>query len=116
MEDVLEEIVGPIQDEYDEPEERDVVTLAPGEYLVVGTASLEDICELLRFDVEEEDTDGTDTIGGLFFGLLGHVPEVGDSVAYKAWRMVAERVDGRRVERLRLSRLPASPSDAEAGS
>ena len=117
MEDVLEEIVGPITDEYDEPEEHEIETIKHGDYMVAGSAGLEDICEALDLVVNEEDAEGNDTIGGLVFGLLGRVPEVGDSIEYAGWRMVVDSVESRRVDRIHITRLPSaegedSPRDA----
>ncbi|HET6382320.1 MAG TPA: hemolysin family protein [Armatimonadota bacterium] len=103
MEDVLEEIVGPIDDEYDEPEEKPIQHVSPGEYLVLGNAPLPDVCELLDFRVADEDEH--DTIGGFVFGLLGRAPEVGDSVEYEGWRFIVEDVEGRRIEHLRMIHL-----------
>ena len=119
MEDVLEEIVGPIDDEYDETEESDIQAVDNNHYLVVGSAGLEDVCEALDIVVEEEDAEGNDTIGGLVFGLLGRVPEVGDLLDYTGWRMEVLSVVSRRVDRLRVSRIQEPtkrPSDDTADS
>ena len=72
LEDMLEEIVGDIRDEYDEDEEDEVKEIAPNEYLVSGSAKLDDLNDRLDLELESEDYD---SIGGLFGGLLVHPSE-----------------------------------------
>lgn len=72
LEDLLEEIVGEIRDEYDTDEEDPIVKLSDREYLVLGSTNLEDLCEKLDLDFESDDYD---TIGGYLIGLLDHLPE-----------------------------------------
>ena len=74
LEDMLEEIVGDIRDEYDEDEEDEVKEIAPDEYLVSGSAKLDDLNDRLGLELESEDYD---SIGGLVIGLLEHLPEEG---------------------------------------
>jgi putative hemolysin len=124
MEDLLEEIVGDINDEYDIAEP--MFDVSPeGDLLIDGAAPISEVNE--RTDLELPDTD-FDTIGGYVFGALGRVPEVGDVVAIPAaepvvWLQV-EETEERRVARIRLTRLapvlvqpePATPpgsADAE---
>ena len=77
LEDMLEEIVGEIRDEYDQDEEDDVKEVAPDEYLVNGSAKLDDLNDRLGLELESEDYD---SIGGLVIGLLDHLPEEGEEV------------------------------------
>ena len=77
LEDMLEEIVGDIRDEYDEDEEDEVKEIAPNEYLVSGSAKLDDLNDRLDLELESEDYD---SIGGLVIGLLDHLPEEGEDV------------------------------------
>ena len=74
MEDILEEIVGDIQDEYDH-EEEDIITEAENVYLVKGVTALEDLSEVLELDMTEEDFD---TLNGLMVSELGHIPMEGE--------------------------------------
>lgn len=116
MEDVLEEIVGPIEDEYDEPEEKDIQIVRPGEYRIVGSASLEDVCEAIALEVQPEDSEGYDTVSGLVFGLLGRVPAVGDAIDYNGWKLAVEKVSSRRVDLLlvtRLDKVDPVPADGQ---
>ena len=76
MEDLLEEIVGEIRDEYDTDEEEDYEIIKEGEeYRVSGSMNLDDFCELIGVDYESEDSD---TLGGFLLELLEHFPEVGE--------------------------------------
>lgn len=72
LEDLLEEIVGEIRDEYDTDEEDQIVPLNDREYIVSGSTNLEDLCQELDLNFHSEDYD---TIGGYMIGLLDHLPE-----------------------------------------
>ena len=77
LEDMLEEIVGEIRDEYDEDEEDEIREITPDEYLVQGATKLGDLNDRLGLSLESEDYD---SIGGLVIGLLEHLPEEGEAV------------------------------------
>jgi CBS domain containing-hemolysin-like protein len=93
MEDLLEEIVGEITDEYD-IEEPSVERLANGSLRVPGRTPIDDVNELL--DVELP-TDEWDTVGGLVFNTLGHVPVEEECLTVDGARLCVERVQGRRI-------------------
>ena len=103
IEDVLEEIVGEIVDEHDDEEER-IQLLPSGAIRVDAVLAVDDLDELLGTQLPDEDWD---TVGGLVFGLLGHVPEEGESVELEGLRFTAERVQGRRVARVLVQRQSA---------
>jgi CBS domain containing-hemolysin-like protein len=96
VEDILEEIVGEIRDEFDE-EEPTLHKLPDGSYSVDGHAPLTEVNRVLGSEFESEDFE---TISGLVFGLLGRTPEVGDEVALDEYALRVEEVDGPRVARL----------------
>ncbi len=96
MEDLLEEIVGEILDEYDDPAEKPVETLG-GETLVPGSTHISDLNE--RFALEVPDEDYT-TIGGYVFGTLGKLPAPGDRVTAGGAIFTVREMDGRRIETL----------------
>jgi len=96
VEDILEEIVGEIRDEFDE-EERAVRELPDGTYSIDGSASIGLINETLGSQFESEDFD---TIGGLVFGGLGRIPRVGDEVSLDGHLLRVEEMDGPRVARV----------------
>ena len=74
MEDILEEIVGNIMDEYDK-EEPDIVERGNGAFLLSGQAPLDDVEDALKIEFEEEDRDNFDTLNGFLISRLGHLPE-----------------------------------------
>jgi CBS domain containing-hemolysin-like protein len=108
LEDLLEEIVGEIADEYDR-EEPNVEPLPDGDYRVNARLDVDEVNELL--DVELPSTEW-DSIGGLLFNLVGGVPREGQEVEFQGLRLRAERVQGRRIGRVRIHRLPP-PEEAE---
>jgi CBS domain containing-hemolysin-like protein len=96
VEDILEEIVGEIRDEFDE-EEPTLHKLSDGSYSVDGHAPLTEVNRALGSEFESEDFE---TIGGLVFGDLGRTPEVGDEIVLDGYALRVEEVDGPRVARL----------------
>lgn len=99
LEDMLEEIVGEIRDEYDVDEEDEVKEIAPNEYLVNGSTKLDDLNERLELELESDDYD---SIGGLVIGLLDHLPEQGEEVNYENLRLVVECVEKNRIDKIHL--------------
>ncbi len=102
LEDLIEELVGEIVDEFD-VEEPPVERLGPGELRVSGRMGVSDVNELLSADLP---LGAWDTVGGLMFDLLGHIPTKGESVETNGLRLVAERVENRRIERVRIVPVP----------
>lgn len=111
LEDLVEEIIGEIQDEHDQPEAAEVVRLPDGNYELDGEVLLEELDELLQVDLEDADED--DTIGGYIFGVLGRKPVAGDEVTVAGWRFTILKMDHLRVDRVRAERLPAEPDGLE---
>jgi CBS domain containing-hemolysin-like protein len=100
IEDLLEEIVGEIVDEYDD-EEPMVVPLESGEYLVDARLDVDDLSGILDIAFPDEEWD---TVGGLILGLAGRVPAVGESFEYNNLVLTTEDVQGRRVARVRVAK------------
>ena len=98
LEDCLEELVGEIVDEHDD-EVPDVRNLPNGESLVDAGMSIGDFNE--HFDVDLPDAE-FDTVGGFLFGVLEHVPVVGETLEIEGWRFVVEALEGRRITEVRL--------------
>jgi CBS domain containing-hemolysin-like protein len=108
IEDLLEEIVGEIADEYDR-EEPNVEPLPDGDYRVNARLGIDEVNELLGVELPSTEWD---SIGGLLFNLVGDVPREGQEVEFQGLRLRAERVQGRRVGRVRIHRLtPAEVGD-----
>jgi CBS domain containing-hemolysin-like protein len=113
LEDLIEELVGEIVDEFD-VEEAPVERLGAGELRVNARLPVDEVNELINGDLP---TGAWDTVGGLVFDLLGHVPVAGESVTVDGLRLVADRVTGRRIERVRI--VPTAghggPGDGHGG-
>lgn len=100
MEDLLEELVGEITDEYDR-EEPQVVEVGEGVFRVNGRVSIDEVNELLGVELPH---DGWDTVAGLVLGLLGQIPQQGQEVRYGDLVFTAEQVRGRRIAKVLISR------------
>lgn len=105
MEDLVEEIVGEIQDEHEAEEPPDILPLADGCYEFDGMVLLDDIADMLPITFEEPEED---TIGGYVFGLLGRKPEVGDEVHIAGYAFKILKTEGFRVVRVKAAPLPAA--------
>ena len=99
LEDMLEEIVGEIRDEYDEDEEDLIRRIGPREYVVEAAMKLDDLNDQLGLDLKSEDYD---SIGGFIIGLLDHLPEEGEEVTHKTLRFVVDKVDRNRIDKIHL--------------
>jgi CBS domain containing-hemolysin-like protein len=114
LEDIIEELLGEIVDEFD-VEDPMIEPLAGGDYRVNARMPIDEVNDLLRSQLPEGDWD---TIGGLLLAELGHVPAEGESVEVDGWQLIAQRVVGRRIGRVRIHRIQAfdaaSPAAREA--
>jgi CBS domain containing-hemolysin-like protein len=99
MEDILEEIIGDIQDEFDN-EQEDVIAAADGSYLCDARVNLEDLAEKtgLRFP-----TDDFDTLGGFVFNLFGKIPEQDEHIVWKNITFLVTAVEGHRIKTVRIT-------------
>jgi putative hemolysin len=107
IEDLLEEIVGEIRDEYDSAEEAPIVRVGDDEYLLDAGLNVNEVNEQLGVRLTDE---FGDTLGGLLYAQLGKVPERGEAVWAEGFRWIVEHVAGRRIRRVRAVRLPSSPA------
>ena len=105
LEDLLEEIVGDMGDEYEPLELPDIMQLANGSYDIDGEMPLDDVGELLNLPFDEEDED--DTLGGYIFSRLGRKPEEGDEVEWKDWTFTVLKMDQFRIERVKAEKTEA---------
>ncbi|WP_368379170.1 hemolysin family protein, partial [[Clostridium] symbiosum] len=99
LEDMLEEIVGEIRDEYDEDEEEALIQIGPREYVVEGSMKLTDLNDYLELNLQSEDYD---SIGGLVIGLLDHLPEEGEDVVIDNVRLCVDSVEKNRIDKIHL--------------
>ena len=109
MEDILEQIVGEIQDEYDQ-ETPEIQKLDDGSYMVQGATSLETINEALETEFESDDAE---SIGGLVLTLSGSFPEAGEIFEYGGWKIKVEALEEHRITLLNLSKNESSPQNEE---
>jgi CBS domain containing-hemolysin-like protein len=113
LEDLLEEIVGDIQDEYDD-ETPDVLEEGEGVYLVQGYVNLDELSETLEYAFEFDDVD---TVAGMLLSLKGNFPEEGESVNFGPWRISAVEVVDHRILQVRIELVSEgedSPQDERA--
>lgn len=108
LEDMLEEIVGELRDEFDEDEEESLVETEPGVYSVTGAMKLGDINDRLGLELESEDYD---SVGGLVIGLLDHLPDQGEEVSDNGIRFIVESVDKNRIDKIRMILPPREAGD-----
>lgn len=112
LEDLLEEIVGEIRDEYDTDEEDPIVQLNDREYMVLGSTNLEDLCEEIGLSFTSEDYD---TIGGYLIGLLDHLPEKNEIIITDDDVLLrVEQMDKNRIEKIYIKKPEAPASDEES--
>lgn len=109
IEDLVEEIVGEIEDEYDE-EDNSIEVIKENEYVVDGSARLHDISELLGVDIDSEEFD---SVGGLMIGVLGRMPEEKEEVVSNDITFIAEEIDKNRIKKVRLINNYKPPVDEE---
>ena len=110
LEDLLEELVGEIRDEYDFYEEDDIVQTGDRVYEVKGSMNLEDLCDELSLPFTSEDYD---TIGGYLLGIFDHFPKVGETYVSESGIILSvETVRRRRIEKVRI-RLPEEPENED---
>jgi CBS domain containing-hemolysin-like protein len=99
LEDCLEELVGEIGDEHDD-DDVSIQRQPNGDFLVAGVTAISRVNEVLEAQISDDEYD---TVGGLVFGSLGHVPEIGEFVVEQQWTFRVEQLDGRRIQTVRIS-------------
>ncbi len=110
IEDLLEEIVGEIQDEYDE-EEPMIVPLGDHAARIDGRADVDDMLEHFDTELDGDDQEEFDTVGGLVYHHIGGVPAVGDTVEVDGLKLTVEATDGRRVRTVHVLHTPREIDD-----
>ena len=101
MEDIVEEIVGEIRDEYDDQEEQLVREIGPDEYSFLGRIDLEDVNEYLGTHLTR---DSADTLAGFLLSQIGKIPALYEQVEKEGWTFEIEELSGRRIRRVRAFR------------
>ena len=111
LEDMLEEIVGEIRDEYDADEEDSIRKINPKEYVIEGAMKLDDLDDQLGLDLKSEDYD---SVGGYIIGLLDHLPQAGEEVTSGNLRFVVDTVERNRIDKVHLYILDAPQKSEES--
>ena len=103
LEDIVEEIVGGLQDEFEAIEaEKEVEVLDESTFVVTGSTGLDEINELVETEIKSEEFH---TIGGFLFGLFGHLPKTGEQLRYHDLRFLILEMDGKKVEKVKITRI-----------
>lgn len=116
LEDIVEEIVGEIRDEYDQGEELAIEEISENEYLFKGQVSLDDVNEVLDTNLTAE---LSDSLGGFIFSQLGRVPLQGDCMEVDNWDFIVEEIHGQRIGKIRARRktfLQSQEKETQNGS
>ena len=114
IEDLIEEIVGEIQDEYDPAEEPMLEKISDSEARIDGRASVDDLAEFFDLRLSADDIEEYDTVGGLVYHHVGGVPQVGDHVQVDGIALTVESTDGRRVGKVLAVRRTPEHEEARA--
>ena len=110
LEDIVEEIVGEIQDEFDQGEELPYQSIGEREYVFLGRVDLDDFNEVMGSSLSKEEAD---TLGGYIYSQLGRVPGVGEKVLQENLLLTVEQVSARRIRKVRAQWLPQLMPGAE---
>lgn len=115
LEDLLEELVGNIYDEFDPQEEQEIIPLEEGRWRVSGSADLEELAEAVGFELPDGEEIDYDTLGGLVFSQLSVIPEDGSRPAVDALglHIQVEELCDRRVEWALVEKLKPAPEESE---
>ena len=113
LEDLIEEIIGDIKDEYDEAEHNNIVKLDDTHYSIDGGIKLDDLNDFLGLDIESEDYD---SLGGYMIQLLDHLPAVGDTASDGVISCKVTKLDKKRASRILLELLPQPETDTSEDS
>ena len=112
LEDMLEEIVGEIRDEYDDDEEDLIRRIGPKELVVEAAMKIDDLNDQLGLTLESEDYD---SLGGFVIGLLDHLPEEKEEVIYENLRFVVDKVERNRIDKIHMYILDEKEAEAAKG-
>lgn len=103
LEDIMEEIVGGLQDEFEAIEaEKEVEIVDERTFVVSGSTGMDEFNELVGADIKSEEFN---TIGGFLFGLFGHLPKIGEQLRYHKLRFLILEMDSKRIEKIKITKL-----------
>jgi CBS domain containing-hemolysin-like protein len=103
LEDIMEEIVGGLQDEFEAIEaEKEVEIVDESTFVVLGSTGIDEINELVGVGLTIEEFH---TIGGFLFGLFGHLPKVGEQLRYHNLKFLILEMDGKKIEKIKITKV-----------
>jgi CBS domain containing-hemolysin-like protein len=111
LEDIMEEIVGEIRDEYDQAEELEFQQMSEDEVVFSGRIDLDDVYDILGVDLTE---DMADTLGGYIYGQIGRVPVGGEQIKVDGWLLTVSQVSGRRIRKVLAKRVGHTPETEQS--
>lgn len=106
LEDVLEEIIGDVQDEFDEEEEVDIKEVGENTYIANAMMRIDELVDFFDLNESQFEEDDVETIAGLVVKLLGRIAVVGDSVSFNGFTFTVVEVDGARITKLKIFKEP----------
>ena len=107
LEDVIEEIVGDIADEYDDAESPHIVRREDGSYLIDGITPIDDVVSRTNLTIQLKENAQYDTLAGYMLSLLGHIPHAGEYIVVHEWRLEVIDMDGLRIDKILVSKIPS---------
>jgi putative hemolysin len=110
LEDIVEEIVGEIHDEYDKAEENLYQQVDVGEFVFLGRVDLDDFNEIMESTLPRDEAD---TLAGFMYSRIGRVPVGGENVQVEDLELTVEQVSGRRIRKVRAQRIPPASQNGE---
>ena len=113
LEDVIEEIIGDVQDEFDEEEECEIKQISENQYITNAMLRTDEVAEFIGISEETLEDEDVDTIGGLVVKLLGKIAEVGDTVSDKGLTFTVKEIDGARITKLEILKNELIPLEEE---
>jgi putative hemolysin len=103
LEDMIEEIVGEFQDEFEAIEaEKEVEIVDESTFVVSGSTSIDEINELIGIELDNEEFN---TIGGFLFGLFGHLPKIGEQIRYRNIRLLIMEMESKKIEKIKITKI-----------
>ncbi|KEI02352.1 HlyC/CorC family transporter [Clostridium botulinum] len=110
MEDLVEEIVGDIEDEYDNEQNDEIKLIKEDEYIVKGSTKIDEVNEMLETNIESEDFD---SIGGFVIGEVGRFPKKGEIIEFDNIKFIIEEIDKNRIKKLKILKNSNKKSQGE---
>ena len=112
LEDVLEEIIGDVQDEFDEDAEANIKEIGENTYIANGMMRIDEFVEFFSLRESQFEEDDVDTIAGLVVKLLGRIAEIGDTVSFNGLTFTVKEIEGARITKLQIYREPVAEEES----